>query len=360
MSEQENYEELSGNLIAWFELNKREMPWRLTKDPYSIWLSEIILQQTQVVQGTPYFKKFIVEFPTLKDLAASSEEKVLKLWQGLGYYSRARNMFETAKFIYFDLEGQFPDSYHKLLKLKGVGDYTAAAIASIAYNEPVAVVDGNVIRVIARIFKIKDAYDSGKGKRLITDLANLILNRKNPATHNQAMMELGSLICRPQNPTCNVCPLKAFCLANHDNTVLNYPVKSKKLKSRHRYFNFIVPILSKDKTILTQRTSSDIWKNMFTFPLIETERELSYDEFIPLLLDEYKGCSLLKVSKINHILSHQVLNATFFLIAIKENRQFKKNNIFEVEIKSLKEFYSLPRLITKYMESKDVSSFFNI
>jgi A/G-specific adenine glycosylase len=351
-------EGISEKLRAWYEINKRSMPWRLTQEPYKIWLSEVILQQTQVVQGTPYFEKFISEFPTLKDLAEASEDKVLKLWQGLGYYSRARNLLYTARFIHFELMGVFPKTYFELLKLKGVGEYTAAAIASISYNEPVAVVDGNVIRVISRLFKIDEPFNSGKGKKLFNEAAYQILDKNQPAQHNQAMMELGSLVCRPQNPDCNNCPLAEHCLALKDKVVLNYPIKLKKTSSKKLYFNFVVPVLDDRKTLITKRTGNDIWKNMYTFPLYASEEEIKEMKFIPTIREDFGDFEVMKVSKIKHILSHRVIHATFYIIALKESGQSKKNNIFEVEINRLVEFYSLPRLITKFMESKDVSIYF--
>lgn len=350
---------ISEKLIAWYEINKRSMPWRITHEPYKIWLSEIILQQTQVVQGTPYFEKFISNFPTLKDLAEASEDKVLKLWQGLGYYSRARNLLHTARFIHFELKGVFPKTYSELLKLKGVGEYTAAAIASISYNEPVAVVDGNVIRVISRLFKINEPFNSGKGKKIFNEAANQILDKNHPAQHNQAMMELGSLVCRPQNPDCINCPLTVHCLSLKDNVVLNYPVKLKKTSSKELYFNFIVPVLNDRKTLITKRTGNDIWQNMYTFPLYETGEDIKEMDFMPMIKADFGNFEVLNVSKFKHILSHRVIHASFYMIALKESGQSKKNNIFEVEINRLKEFYSLPRLITKFMESKDVSIYFD-
>ncbi len=391
-----NYEELGNNLLLWFKQYKRQMPWRKTKDPYTIWLSEIILQQTQIAQGTPYFEKFITGFPLLKNLAESSEDKVLKLWQGLGYYSRARNMLETAKHIYYNLGGKFPGSFNELLKLKGIGEYTAAAISSICYNEPIAVIDGNVIRVISRFFEINEPFNSANGKKLIKGLANQILDASNPAEHNQAMMELGSLICKPQNPLCSICPIAANCMAHLAKTVSNYPVKTKKNKSKIRYFNFIVPILSHSKTFITKRTGNDIWENMFTFPLHETGREIGTSEFIPIIKQDFADFDLLKVTSFNHTLSHQLIKASFYLIDLvgcesnempyrvsdtpqhyeagitfkKQNNQistdlknkftYQKNNIFEVEINSLAEHYSLPRIITKFMESNDVSFYFKV
>lgn len=381
----EDHDSLSYQLAQWYDANHRQMPWRKTKDAYTIWLSEIILQQTQVIQGTPYFEKFINEIPTLKNLAESSEDKVLKLWQGLGYYSRARNLLQTAKHIHFELNGVFPENYNDLLKLKGVGEYTAAAIASIAYDEPVAVVDGNVIRVISRLFKINEPANTSKGIKIIKELANQVLDKNHPATHNQAMMELGSLVCRPQNPNCTNCPLEAFCLSRKDNTMLSYPLKSKKTVSKKLFFNFVVPLLANDKTLITKRTANAIWKNMYTFPLYEMEGESNENDFFQVIKNDFGDFELFDILVLKHILSHRVIAATFYLVALKNethhnvsesvstDRQdsinptdFKnkykvtseKNNTFEVEIKSLTEFYSLPRLITKYIESKEVKNYF--
>ena len=381
----EDHDSLSYQLAQWYDANHRQMPWRKTNDAYTIWLSEIILQQTQVIQGTPYFEKFINEIPTLKNLAESSEDKVLKLWQGLGYYSRARNLLQTAKHIYFELNGVFPGNYNDLLKLKGVGEYTAAAIASIAYDEPVAVVDGNVIRVISRLFKINEPANTSKGIKIIKELANQVLDKNHPATHNQAMMELGSLVCRPQNPNCTNCPLEAFCLSRKDNTMLSYPLKSKKTVSKKLFFNFVVPLLANDKTLITKRTANAIWKNMYTFPLYEMEGESNENDFFQVIKNDFGDFELFDILVLKHILSHRVIAATFYLVALKNethhnvsesvstDRQdsinptdFKnkykvtseKNNTFEVEIKSLTEFYSLPRLITKYIESKEVKNYF--
>lgn len=359
MRNKETVDSIGEKLILWYSENKRSMPWRSTKDPYTIWLSEIILQQTQVIQGTPYFEKFIEEFPTLEHLANASEDKVLKLWQGLGYYSRARNLLFTARFIFNELNGVFPKTYSDLLKLKGVGQYTAAAVASISYNEPVAVVDGNVIRVISRLFKIDEPFNTGKGKKTINKLANQILDKDHPGQFNQALMELGSLVCKPKNPECINCPIEEHCLAKGDNTVLNYPVKIKKLESKTRYFNFIVPFLPNKKTLIIKRTANDIWKNMFTFPMHETNTSISETEFTKIIRNEFGDFELIKVQTFKHILSHRIIQASFYLIHLKEHEQYKKNNIFEVEIDSLKKFYSLPRLITKCMESKDVSNYFN-
>ena len=230
----------SEKIIAWYDQNKRDLPWRNTKDAYLIWLSEIILQQTRVDQGMDYYLKFAKEFPTVKHLAKADNEKVMKLWQGLGYYSRARNLHTTAKIISEKYHGKFPDEYSDILSLKGVGNYTAAAIASFAFNKPYAVVDGNVYRVLARVFGIESPIDSTQGKKEFETLATELLDRKKPASHNQAIMELGALQCKPVNPDCSICALNTMCFAYSKKRINELPVKAKKTKVRNRYFNYIV------------------------------------------------------------------------------------------------------------------------
>jgi len=337
------------------------MPWRKTTDPYLIWLSEVILQQTQVIQGTPYFEKFVEAFPTIKHLAESSEDQVLKLWQGLGYYSRARSLYETGRHIYFNLQGQFPKNYLGLIQLKGVGDYTASAIASIAYNEPKAVVDGNVVRVISRLFKVEIAFDTAAGKNKIKQLAENLLDKTNPGQHNQAMMELGSLICKPQNPLCAICPVHTFCLSCLDNTFLNYPLKTKKVTVKELFFNFMVLLDENSKTWITRRIDKGIWKNMFTFPLIETEQLSKTEEILRNFSETYglKDFEILETSTIKHSLSHRCILARFYLIRIKECDKIEKNNIFEVGIEELEKYYCIPKLISKYLEIKEVNNYFD-
>lgn len=358
-----NYElSIGENLLTWYESNKRKMPWRENKDPYRVWLSEIILQQTQVKQGLPYFERFISEFPTIKDLAESSEEKVLKLWQGLGYYSRARNLYKTANFVHFQLAGKFPNNYTELLKLKGVGEYTAAAVASISFNEPVAVVDGNVVRVISRLFKLEHPFTTSVGKNQLRKIANQILEKSSPGDYNQAIMELGSLICKPQSPLCNLCPLEKNCLAKKDKVITNYPVKSKRATVKTRHLNFIVPFTDEQKTYLVKRTEKDIWQNMFTFPMIEFDHLISTEAMLPLILEYFNFIKIEFVSRVNirHILTHRLIEASFYIIHLKEDAIFEKNNIFEVEIKSLTTSFAQPRLITKFLESKEANTYFNL
>lgn len=265
------------SLIAWYLSNKRDLPWRHTTNPYYIWLSEIMLQQTRVAQGTPYYFSFTEAFPTVFDLAAASEENVLKLWQGLGYYSRARNLHKTAQLVAFDLGGNFPQNYTNLLKLKGVGEYTAAAIASFAFNEAVAVVDGNVFRVLGRYFDIETDIAAASAKKEFAALAFELMPKNDPAIFNQAMMEFGALQCVPKNPNCLVCPLNLGCLALKYKKVNQLPVKSKKTQVRSRFFNYLIFSDEEEHTILQKRTDKGIWHNLYEFPLVETDRQVDYD-----------------------------------------------------------------------------------
>jgi len=309
-------------LIHWYSNNKRDLPWRQTKDPYYIWLSEIILQQTQVKQGLPYYKAFIKEFPSVFHLAKAEESKVLKLWQGLGYYSRARNLHATAKHITNNLNGVFPSNYKALLKLKGVGDYTASAIASICFNEVTAVVDGNVYRVLSRYFGIETPINSSKGAKEFKALAQKLIDKKNPALFNQAIMEFGATQCKPKNPYCNICPLHDSCIAFNKNKITELPIKIKSAKAKIKYFNFLV-FLSKDgETILEKREGKGIWQNLYQFPLVETIDEVNTKTFSELIkthdLLKDKSFELLIHNKdaIIHKLSHQHLYTKFWIVNV--------------------------------------------
>ncbi len=249
-------------LITWYLQNKRSMPWRETTDPYHIWLSEIMLQQTRVAQGLPYYLAFTKSFPTVFDLANASEDEVLKLWQGLGYYSRARNLHATAKYVANELQGEFPDNYKDLLQLKGVGDYTASAIASICFNEVVPVVDGNVYRVLSRHFGIDTPINSTKGIKEFKELAIELIDHEDPANYNQAIMEFGALQCKPKSPYCIVCPLNESCEALKTGKVDMLPVKLKKQKIKNRYFNYLIFSINDQHTIIQQRTGNGIWKGL--------------------------------------------------------------------------------------------------
>lgn len=314
----------SNRLISWYLENRRNLPWRNTVNPYPIWLSEIILQQTRVAQGLPYFNAFLANFPTVFDLANASEEQVLKLWQGLGYYSRARNLHQTAKIIAFERKGEFPTSYTELLQLKGVGTYTAAAIASFAYQEAVPVVDGNVFRVLARYFDVETDISSATAKKEFTALAKELMDNKKPSLFNQAMMEFGAMQCVPKNPDCSVCVFKDSCAALQKNKVNQLPVKLKKTKVTERFLNYLVFEDEDGKSIIQQRTAKGIWHNLYEFPLIETEKEFSTIEIVEeinkielISNEQIISITAFEENSIRHILSHQRLYIRFWHIPIK-------------------------------------------
>ncbi|WP_422092246.1 A/G-specific adenine glycosylase [Tenacibaculum ovolyticum] len=309
-------------LLTWYFNNKRDLPWRKTKDPYFVWLSEIMLQQTRVAQGLPYFLTFTKAFETIFDLAKADESKVLKLWQGLGYYSRARNLHFTAKHIANEFNGVFPKSYKELLKLKGVGDYTASAIASICYDEPVAVVDGNVYRVLSRYFGISTPINSTKGIKEFKELAQTLIDKSQPGIYNQAIMDFGALQCKPQNPLCDCCPLSNGCVALEKKQVKELPVKEKKVKIKKRYFNFLVTITDSNKTIIEEREGKGIWQGLYQFPLIETQESISEIDLVSkeqfsLLFPEETLVSLFNTKEIVHKLSHQHLFTKFWVVKTK-------------------------------------------
>lgn len=339
----------SNILIDWYLQNKRDLPWRKTTNPYYIWLSEIILQQTRVEQGTSYYLKFVEQYPTVFSLAEANEQDILKLWQGLGYYSRARNLHFSAKYIVNELNGSFPTTYQEILKLKGVGDYTASAIASICYNESTAVVDGNVYRVLARFFGVDTPINSTKGIKYFKELAQELINVKNPATHNQAIMEFGARMCKPQNPDCKICPLNDKCVALEKKAIKELPVKEKKIKIKKRYFNYLVVISSDNKTVLNQRTGKGIWQGLYEFPLIESEKALdknevlSNDIFQNLIADNLINLKLFNPKEIVHKLSHQHLYTRFWIVKTNKTTKISLNwkDIYELPV---------PRLIDNFIE----------
>jgi A/G-specific adenine glycosylase len=313
--------DFTNTLLYWYLQNKRDLPWRNTNNPYPIWLSEIMLQQTRVAQGLPYFNTFLEHFPTIFDLANANEEEVLKLWQGLGYYSRARNMHKTAQHIAFELNGNFPNNYIDLLKLKGIGQYTAAAIASFAYNEVIPVVDGNVFRVLSRYFDIETDISLASAKKEFSDLANQLIPNNNPAQFNQAIMEFGALQCVPKNPNCEICVFNTSCIALQKKKVARLPVKSKKTKVQNRFLNYLIFIDSENKTIVNKRTQKGIWHNLYEFPVIECVTEESFEtvkEKIHLDYQDYKieSITIYNDKPINHKLSHQNLSINFYQINI--------------------------------------------
>lgn len=330
----------------WYRLNKRDLPWRQTKDPFKIWLSEIILQQTKVEQGLSYYLKFTDHFQTAEDLAKTSEQEVLNLWQGLGYYSRARNLHFTAKTIVNEHKGTFPNTYTELLKLKGVGSYTAAAIASFCFDESVAVVDGNVYRVLSRVFDVKIAMDSSEGKKYFFDLAQNLIDKVEPALFNQSIMEFGALQCVPKNPNCEICPLESICLSKSNGTWMNRPVKSKKTSVKNRFFHFL--IFQKDQTTyLQKRSGKDIWQNLYQFPLIETQEDSELNNF-----ENYSPFPPSKISaEIVHVLSHQKIHARFY--HFNQLPLLINSDWMAVKIAEIQDF-PIPRLIDRYLETETI------
>lgn len=338
---------ITKTLTSWYSANKRDLPWRNTKTPYLIWLSEIILQQTQIKQGLPYYMKFVENYPTVYDLANAPEESVLKLWQGLGYYSRARNLHATAIYIANELNGEFPQNYKGLLKLKGIGDYTASAIASFCFNEPEAVVDGNVYRVLSRYFGIFSAINSSEGKKEFKAMAQEILDVKNPADFNQAVMEFGAMQCKPSSPNCSICPLQKECYAFLNNKISALPFKIKASKPVKKYFNFLVYSTNDNTTILEKREGKGIWQNLYQFPLIESESSLNYKEFKNILDNkEYhlNSVSLYNETDIIHKLSHQHLHTKFWIV--KTDDLPKKG----IPISNIEQ-YAVPILIKRFLDA---------
>ena len=301
-------------LVQWYQHNKRDLPWRNTSDAYVIWLSEIILQQTRVEQGMPYFYRFVEKYPDVSSFAAADEGDILKLWQGLGYYSRGRNMLKTARLIQAQHNGQFPQSYEQLIKLKGIGEYTAAAIASFSANEARAVVDGNVYRVLARYFGVDEPINSTKGKKMFQQMADDLLNRQQPGLHNQAMMEFGAMLCKPKNPACGICPVREGCFAFIHNATTALPVKINKVKVRQRFFNYFL-ITDGDNILLNKRGENDIWANMYDMPMVETDALMPDNELylLPQISELFgEDARIAEISPVyRHILTHQRLDVRF-------------------------------------------------
>jgi A/G-specific adenine glycosylase len=330
---------LSQDLIKWYEIHQRNLPWRHTKDPYQIWLSEVILQQTRVDQGLPYFNKFVHAFPNIHALANASQQEVLSLWQGLGYYSRGRNLHATAQIISQNYDGRFPESYQGLLQLKGIGPYTAAAIASFAFDLPHAVVDGNVYRVLSRYFGIDLAINSTPGKKMFEKIAEEILDPKQAAQHNQAMMEFGALQCKPVSPNCEVCPLQLSCVAFSEGKVQQLPVKEKKVKVRPRFFVYHVVPNQQGHLAFEKRGAGDIWEGLYQFPLVELSSEEAQVAYLAHFDAAWRSAPF------KHILTHQRIKAFFIRAPFAAEKKELEHYPFE-EISSL----PLPRLIDKFLE----------
>ena len=341
----------TNELIKWYNANKRDLPWRNTTDAYLIWLSEIILQQTRVEQGMPYYYRFAEKYPTVSDFAAAHEDDILKLWQGLGYYSRGRNMLKTAKLVQEQYNGRFPKTYNDLIKLKGVGEYTAAAISSFSSNEARAVVDGNVYRVLARYFGIDEPINSTQGKKTFQAIADDLLNKDHPGLHNQAMMEFGAMLCKPKNPACGICPVREGCYAFINNATTNLPVKLNKVKIRERFFNYFL-ITDGERVLMNKRDESDIWANMYDLPLIETKNNLLPGELIalPEFAEVFgKGNSIIEsLAPKKHVLTHQHLYVRFIKLG-QVPAKMKPGWIF-IERKNLKKL-ALPKVIFIFLDN---------
>jgi A/G-specific adenine glycosylase len=341
--------DFSIKLIQWYNQNKRDLPWRNINDPYLIWLSEVILQQTRVAQGLPYYLKFAEYYPTIIDLAEAEQQEVLRLWQGLGYYSRARNMHATAKLIVDEYNGIFPDNYNDLLKLKGIGPYTAAAIASFAFKEKVAVVDGNVFRVLSRLFGIETDISSHEAKKEFSQLANELISEKQPDTFNQALMEFGATFCTPANPQCMFCIFQENCIARLHGKQAILPVKSKKVKVKERFFNYFL-IEFNGNFLMRQRQTNDIWEGLFDFYLIENDKLINIDE-----VEDRQIINVLRNGTVHyysenqkHILTHQRIEARFIHVEINSEIEFGEN----FKYYSINEIDKLPKpiLIEKFLK----------
>lgn len=345
-------------LLSWYKKNKRDLPWRNTRDPYFIWLSEIILQQTRVEQGLNYYLRFTEKYPTVFSLAKAPQDEVLKLWQGLGYYSRARNLHAAAAMIVEQYNGKFPADFNKLRTLKGVGEYTAAAIASFAFDLKEPVVDGNVFRLLSRYFGIRTPIDSGKAKKEFRQLAFDLMQQFPPHDFNQAIMEFGSKQCKPVNPDCNSCPLQTSCYAFENNEVSNLPIKEKNQKVRKRFFNYLV-IKEGNSFYLHKRIEKDIWIHLYDFPLLELTKKTSETGFFkskewkawsskhPMIIESIS-------SEKKHLLSHQTIYARFIALRPLNGRTFKPQKEWKkVNSKTLQK-YAVPRLTEKYLEESEL------
>lgn len=345
------------HLNLWHQKHPRFMPWSNEKDPYLIWISEIILQQTRVAQGWNYYLKFKNKFPDIQTLANASEDEVLKLWQGMGYYSRARNLLHSSKIILQQFNGKFPNDYAAILSLKGVGSYTAAAIASFAFNQFVPVLDGNVFRVLARYFGISLPIDSTQGKLFFNEIAKGLIDKsKQPGVYNQAIMNFGAIQCVPKNPNCKICVLQKHCHAYLNNSIKKLPIKSKKIILKHRYFHFL---FIKDKTniYLEKRADNDIWKGLYTLPMIEDVKILSDEQLrqhpkITVLTSSVEFLIDKKIEIVEQKLTHQKITAKFFNITLLKNEKNKlitSTHYYKIKLKNLNNF-AFPKMIVSFLK----------
>ena len=340
------------NLLEWHHIsNNRNMPWKGEKDPYKIWLSEIILQQTRVEQGTSYYLNFLKKYPNVTALSKADEKEVFKLWEGLGYYNRCRNLLYTARFISNELRGKFPNTYSSILSLKGVGPYTAAAIASFAYDLPHAVVDGNVTRILSRFFGINIPIDSTKGKQRFAELADSLLDKKNPAHYNQAIMDFGATVCKPKSPACESCPLSALCVAFNTNKVSALPVKTKTIQKKERWFYFTIACY-KDQLLVKRRTEKDIWRGLYAFHLTELSAEVKPEKLARQVIKQvfhHPKTTLIKISEsYTQQLTHQTVHVSF--IHLQFTKPFVLEDGYEWITRDKIKDLAFPRVIADYIK----------
>jgi A/G-specific adenine glycosylase len=340
-------------LVKWHsENNTRDLPWKGETDPYKIWLSEIILQQTRALQGMPYYEKFVSVFPSVADLATANDDDVFRIWQGLGYYNRCKNMLATARFITEELNGRFPDTYEGLLELKGIGPYTAAAIGSFAFGLPQAVVDGNVYRVLARYFGIDVPFDTTEGKKLFAMLAQELLDKKDSAGYNQAIMDLGATVCTPSNPVCAECPLVGKCMAYHGGLIGLLPVRSKKIVVRSRYFNYFMLIAGKEAWV-HKRPAGDIWENLYQPYLIETDASADLNALlgsIQLVEPSIEIDDITSAGSSKQRLTHQLINTSFYIIKLKHKPLRQLENGIWLCINELKNL-AFPKTLFSFLRN---------
>ncbi|MCT4601983.1 MAG: A/G-specific adenine glycosylase [Marinifilum sp.] len=348
---------LNNQIINWYYKNKRDLPWRNTKNPYLIWISEIMLQQTRVATAIDYYNKFTERFPSVNDLALADEQEILNLWQGLGYYSRARNLHHAAKTIHTIYKGIFPKTHKEILALKGIGSYTAAAISSFAYNLPYAALDGNVFRVLARLYGVDTPIDSSEGKKLFQNLADETMGNARPEIYNQAVIEFGALQCTPKSPNCDICPLISNCVAYQSDMVEQLPKKSKQIKPKNRYFYYLFLSCS-GRFAIEKREGKDIWKSMYQYPLIESDNDLSTETLLQSnqwkeIFDSSNLVILSISDNIVHKLTHQNINTRFIHIEV-DARHLKNYDRFIFVNKKESERYPFPKLIDNHITNCDI------
>jgi len=352
-----NFHKTSKSIVSWYLKNARDLPWRHTTDPYLIWISEIVLQQTTVNQGLDYYKRFIQAFPNIKSLAKAKEDKVLKLWQGLGYYSRAKNLHFTAQHIVNNFGGIFPETHEEILKLKGVGPYTAAAISSFAYNLKHAVVDGNVIRVISRIYGITDPVDQTKTKKEIEKIAASLIEKQEPNVYNQAIMEFGALNCTYKNPSCDSCPVSKKCVAFTEKQVASIPFKKNKIKKRHRFFKYLFIVDADNNTLISKRSKKDIWQGLYEFPLQEFDALTTKNPDLSFLNINNNDCQILVSKLFKQTLSHQWINAQFYKISYSKKLKNPDSTRYHLVKQTKLKQYAWPKVIDLYFNDLSITLF---